>query len=173
MVLKFASYTQAVVTSSEVCVMRGHNRKIRKSSVSIKNDEDGSVEGMPLYMMIMVVVVVVSIGILVGIMGGFKGQNLGTVTADPDVIEITDGDDWTQFSITVKDTEGRPIDGATVYIEGEGIATAAKTDGDGRATFRVAPNLGTDAVGELSVRVNYDGIFGEQTRSTSVLLIKA
>jgi hypothetical protein len=81
MVLKFASYTQAVVSSSEVCVMRGHNRKIRKSSVSIKNDEDGSVEGMPLYMMIMVVVVVVSIGILVGIMGGFKGQNLGTLRA--------------------------------------------------------------------------------------------
>ncbi len=153
--------------------MRGHIRKMRKIGAGITNDESASVEGMPLYMLIMVVVVVASIGILVGIMSGFQGQNLGSVTTDPDVIHIENGDGWTEFNVTVEDTEGRPIEGATVYVEGEGVSTAAKTDENGRAAFRVSPDLGNAAVGELSIRVIYDGLFGDQTRSSSVLLVRA
>jgi hypothetical protein len=171
MVLKLASYTLPVVTSSEVTVMHGHVRKMRRKGANYRNDEQASVEGMPLYMLIMVVVVVISIGILVGILGGFQGQNIGTVTTDPDVISLDGGDGWTLFNVTVRDTDGRPIEGATVYVEGEGVATAAKTDDDGRATFRVFPDLGTKNVGELAIRVKHDGLFGEQIRSTNVLLV--
>jgi hypothetical protein len=171
MVLKLASYTLPAVTSSEVTVMHGHVRKMRRIGASYKNDEQASVEGMPLYMLIMVVVVVISIGILVGILGGFQGQNIGTVTTDPDVIALDDDDGWTLFNVTVRDTDGRPIEGATVYVEGEGVATAAKTDDDGRATFRVSPDLGAKNVGELAIRVKHDGLFGEQIRSTNVLLV--
>lgn len=128
-------------------------------------------EGMPLYMLIMVVVVVTALGIMTGLMGTFSGQNLGEVTTDPDVIEIEGGRGQTTFTVTVKDTEGRPIEGATVHIEGEGITTAAKTGGDGTATFSVSPDLGTKAVGELSIRVDHDGAFGGQTRGTSILLV--
>ncbi len=146
---------------------------MRRIGASYRKDERASVEGMPLYMLIMVVVVVISIGILVGILGGFQGQHIGAVTADPDVIEVSGEDAWTRLNVTVKDTDGRPIEGATVYVEGEGVVTAAKTGEDGRASFRVSPDLGTKAVGELSVRVSYDGLFGEQTRSASVLLVRA
>jgi hypothetical protein len=148
--------------------MCGH---IRKLGASIKNDERASVEGMPLYMLIMVVVVVAAIGIMTGLMGAFSGQNLGEISADPDVIEISGGEGKTTFTVSVEDTEGRPIEGATVYIEGEGVATAAKTDADGTATFTVHPDLGTKAVGELTVRVNHDGVFGDQNRGTSILLV--
>jgi hypothetical protein len=154
-----------------VCDMRGHIRKIRKSSVSIKNDDRASVEGMPLYMLIMVVVVVAAIGIITGLMGAFTGQNLGEVSATPDVIHVSGGEGSTEFTVTVKDTEGRAIEGATVYIEGEGVATAAKTGEDGTAAFSVSVDLGTKAVGELSIRVSHDGAFGDQTKSTSVLLV--
>jgi hypothetical protein len=144
---------------------------MRKSGASIKNDDSASVEGMPLYMLIMVVVVVAAIGIITGLMGAFTGQNLGEVSASPDVIHVSDGEGSTEFTVTVKDTEGRAIEGATVYIAGEGVATAAKTGEDGTATFSVSVNLGTKAVGELSVRVSHDGAFGDQTKSTSVLLV--
>ena len=130
-------------------------------------------EGMPLYMLIMVVVVVASIGILMGLLGGFSGQNLGEVRADPDVIEVAGDDGWTEFDVVVKDTDGRPIEGAIVHVDGEGVATAAKTRGDGRAHFRISPDLGQKAVGELSIRVTFDGLFGEQVRGTSVLLVRA
>ena len=152
--------------------MHGHIRKMKKNGAGIRNDENASVEGMPLYMLIMVVVVVASIGILVGIMGGFQGQNLGSVSTDPDVIHIAEGDGWTEFNVTVEDTDGKAIEGATVFVEGEGVSTAAKTNENGRATFRVAPDLGNKAVGELSIRVSYDGIFGDQVRSSSVLLVR-
>jgi hypothetical protein len=168
MVIKIASYTQSTVEASEVCDMCGH---IRKIGASIRNDDKASVEGMPLYMLIMVVVVVAAIGIMTGLMGTFSGQNLGEVSADPDVIEISGGDGKTTFTVTVKDTEGKPIEGATVYIEGEGVATAAKTGADGTTTFTVHPDLGTNAVGELTIRVNHDGAFGDQTRGTSILLV--
>ncbi len=62
--------------------MRGHALH-GGSRASIRNDERASVEGMPLYMLIMVVVVVISIGILTGIMGGFKGQTLAAVEETP------------------------------------------------------------------------------------------
>jgi hypothetical protein len=148
--------------------MCGH---IRKIGAGIRNDDDGSVEGMPLYMLIMVVVVVAALGIMTGLMGAFSGQNLGEVTTDPDVIEIDGGQGQTDFTVTVKDTEGRPIEGATVYVEGEGVNTAAKTGDDGTATFSVSPDLGTKVVGELSIRVDHEGAFGGQTRGTSILLV--
>lgn len=151
--------------------MHGHIRMIRKSSASFKNDDRASVEGMPLYMLIMVVVVVASLAIIMGLMGSFTGQNLGEVSATPDVIHVSGGEGSTEFTVTVKDTEGRAIEGATVYIEGEGVATAAKTGEDGTATFSVSIDLGTKAVGELSIRVSHDGAFGGQTKSTSVLLV--
>ncbi len=166
--IKIAYYTQGTVGPSEVCNMCGH---IRTKGASIRNDEGASVEGMPLYMLIMVVVVVAALGIMTGLMGSFSGQNLGKVTTDPDVIEIEGGHGQTTFIVTVKDTEGRPIEGATVYVEGEGVTTAARTGGDGTATFSVSPDLGTKAVGELSIRVDHEGTFGGQTRGASILLV--
>jgi hypothetical protein len=150
--------------------MRGHVCTIRNGA-GLRNDESASVEGMPLYMLIMVVVVVISIGILTGIMGGFKGQSIGTVTADPGTIDVEGGRGQVTFAVTVKDTEGRGIGGATVYVQGAGIATAAKTDRSGHASFTVEADLGADAVAEISVRVTHHGTFGEQSRDTAVLLV--
>ncbi len=153
--------------------MCGHTRNVRKARASFRNDEGASVEGMPLYMLIMVVIVVVSIGILMGILGGFQGQSIGDVTVDPDAHELPGGGGEVAFNVTVKDTDGKAIEGATVYISGAGVSTASKTDGDGRATFTVDADLGGKAIGELSIRVTHDGLFGKQTRTTSVLLVAA
>lgn len=150
--------------------MRGH--AIHSGSrASIRNDERASVEGMPLYMLIMVVVVVISIGILTGIMAGFKGQSIGAVTADPGTVDVPAGEGQVAFTVTVKDTDGRAIEGATVLVQGAGLTTAAKTDRSGHAAFAVEVDLGASAVAELSVRVTHHGTFGEQSRDTSVLLV--
>jgi len=150
--------------------MRGHATSSGHRA-SIRNDESASVEGMPLYMLIMVVVVVISIGILTGIMGGFKGQSIGVVTVDPGTVDVPAGEGQVAFNVTVKDTDGRAIEGATVLVQGAGVTTAAKTDRSGHAAFAVAVDLGASEVGELSVRVTHHGTFGEQSRDTSVLLV--
>ena len=151
--------------------MRGHVRKMRRIGASVRNDDEASVEGMPLYMLIMVIVVVAAIGIMTSLMGAFTGQSLGEVVASPDVIHVSGGEGTTEFTVTVKDTDGRPIEGAKVFVEGEGISTAAKTTKDGTATFRCDIDLGTKSVGELSIRVSHDGTFGDQVKSTSVLIV--
>ena len=153
--------------------MHGHIRNMRRIGASYRNDKNASIEGMPLYMLIMVVIVVAAIGIMTSMMGAFTGQSLGNVSTDPDVIQISGGEGLTDFTVTVKDTEGKPIEGATVYVDGAGVATAAKTREDGTATFTVSIDLGSKAVDELSIRVTHDGTFGGQTKSTSVLLVKA
>ncbi len=152
--------------------MRGH-ADTSGHRAGLRDDDSASVEGMPLYMLIMVVVVVISIGILTGIMGGFKGQSIGAVTADPGTVDLPAGQGQVAFTVTVKDTDGRAIEGATVLVQGAGVTTAAKTDGAGRAAFALEVDLGADAVGELSVRVTHHGTFGEQTRDTSVLLVSS
>jgi len=150
--------------------MRGHACTLRNRA-GLRNDERASVEGMPLYMLIMVVVVVISIGILTGIMGGFKGQTLAAVEAEPGTVKLPGGAGDVAFSVTVKDSEGRAIEGATVLVQGAGVSTAAKTDRAGQASFAVQVDLGAAAVGELDIRVTHHGTFGEQTRGTSVLLV--
>jgi hypothetical protein len=132
-----------------------HSRyEIRIDSMSmrskrIRNDEEAGIEGMPLQLMIIVLVAGVSMAIILGWTSGLNApQTIASVTSHPYEVEVTDGDgdglftaEGVSFDISVSDAEGKPVEGASVILEG-GCAIAqgggtphALTDSKGVASF--------------------------------------
>jgi hypothetical protein len=139
----------------------------------VRRDARGSIEGLPLYFMVSAVVVAVAMSALLSIMGGMQGQTLGAVVPDRDTIAVTSPHPTVTFNVTVKDTNGRAIEGATVVVEGLGVSMAKKTDGNGKAKFTLTVDLGTQSWGELEVHATFAGPVGQATKGTSVLIAKA
>jgi hypothetical protein len=139
----------------------------------LRRDARGSIEGLPLYFMVSAVVVAVAMSALLSMMGGMQGQTLGSVVPERDTIAVTSSHPTVTINVTVKDTNGRPIEGATVVIEGLGVSVAKKTDGTGKAKFTVTIDLGSQSWGELEVRATYAGPVGQATKEASVLISKS
>ena len=126
-------------------------------------------EGLPLQFMIMMIVAVAAVGILSGWMAGIETpRSIGDVEvlsaeglADPD-------GNIDPVSVRVRDQDGNPLEGATVYLSGLGIKTAdggkaiGYTDENGIAQISdlvVTPPIG--AFGTVTVNVMKTG-YGEQ-----------
>ena len=141
--------------------------------LSLRGNKRGSVEGLPLYFLVSAVVVAVGMSALLSMMGGMQGQTLGSVESDRETITVTGSRATVAFNVSVKDTAGHPIEGATVTVEGLGASTAKKTDANGNARFAVAVDLGNANFGELDVQASFAGPVGEGHRATSVLVARA
>ena len=141
-------------------------------SSPLRADNRGSIEGLPLYFLVSALVVAVASSALLSMMGGIQGQTLGAVEAAPDPINVTSAAATVTFTVTVKDTDGRPIEGALVAIEGLGASAAKKTDAAGEARFSVRVDLGSSAYGEISVKVTHHGPLGESQRGATVLVTR-
>ena len=109
----------------------------------LKYDNRGSIEGLPLQLMIMIVIATMGTAILVGWMGSIDSpKTIGSV-------EVTSGDiildgnftDAGIVEIYVTDQNGDPLQGATVVLSGLGVSNAdgrtayCNTDPSGRAYF--------------------------------------
>jgi len=115
----------------------------------IRGDERAGIEGMPLQLMIIVLVAGVSMAIILGWTSGLGApQTIASVTSDPSEIEVSDGNGDGLFSadglcidIHVADSEGKPVEDATVILEGgcaltpDGGTPHATTDSKGAASF--------------------------------------
>jgi hypothetical protein len=141
--------------------------------LSLRSNKRGSIEGLPLYFLVSAVVVAVAMSALLSMMGGMQGQTIGGVEADRDAVAVASGRGTVAFNVTVTDTNGRPIEGATVEVEGIGVSTAKKTDASGTARFSVAVDLGNANFGELDITASHAGPVGEGHRGTSVLVTRA
>lgn len=118
-------------------------------SKRIKSDERAGIEGMPLQLMIIVLVAGVSMAIILGWTSGLSApQNIASVTSNPSEIEVADGNgdglftvDGLGVEVYVADSQGKPVEGATVLLEGgcvlssEGGVPHATTDSSGVASF--------------------------------------
>jgi hypothetical protein len=139
----------------------------------LRRDARGSIEGLPLYFMVSAVVVAVAMSALLSMMGGMQGQTLGAVEPERDTISVTSSHPTVTFNVTVKDTNGRPVVGATVVVEGLGVSIAKKTDANGKVKFTLTLELGSQSWGELEVRATFSGPVGQTTKETSILIAKA
>ena len=115
----------------------------------IKCDVRAGIEGMPLQLMIIVLVAGVSMAIILGWTSGLSApQTIASVTSDPGEIEVSDGDgdglftaDEIEINIHVADSQGKPVEGATVILEGgyaldeDGGTPHATTNSKGVASF--------------------------------------
>ena len=94
----------------------------------------GSIEGLPLYMTMMVVISAASVAILSGWFSGAEYRTIGDVQVIPGEIMLKKGyygysNEHIRLTVRVVDDKGNPIKGAAITITGMGI-----TEGKGEAT---------------------------------------
>jgi len=159
--------------ATTVLGMSARARRLNARILGLKTSRRGSVEGLPLYFMVSAVVVAVAMSALLSMMGGLQGQTLGGVETDRETAQVASGHGALTFNVTVTDPSGKPIEGATVVVEGLGASAAKKTDALGKARFTVTIDLGNANFGELEVKASFAGPVGEATRATSVLVTRA
>jgi len=147
-----------------------------------KKDDSGAIEGLPLYLIIIIVITVLGLGIVLGMMNMVKPPTtLDKISISPEIIEVKDVDgdgtyNVTGKSVTVKvvDSNGDPVKGAMVRLTGcnvkEGGATAyGTTDSNGEVKFEdvYCEVLGTDT-GHIDVEVEKSGL-GKKTGTITII----
>ena len=139
--------------------MSNKTRLIRK----LNRNKKGSIEGLPLQLMIMIIIATMGTAILIGWMGNIDTpKHIGGVEVVSGDI-VLNGNSTTSgyIEVYVTDQNGNPLSGATVVLSGLGVAdkngkTAyANTDSMGRAVFEgLKINLRNSEIGFINVNVS-------------------
>ncbi|MCL1811610.1 MAG: hypothetical protein FWG41_05280 [Methanomassiliicoccaceae archaeon] len=98
----------------------------------LKGNSRGSIEGLPLQLMIMIIIATMGTAILIGWMGSIDSpKHIGTVEVVSGDI-VLDGNSTSNgfIEIYVADQSGNPLGGATVVLSGLGV-----TDRNGRTAY--------------------------------------
>ncbi len=121
-------------------------------------DESGALEGLPLYLIILVTVAGIGTAIVVGWMMGASSTELGRIEIDEDDRLITTQSGQT-LRIRAYDQDDNSLEGAVVSLEGCEITEIKETGSDGEATFsNVNPHLPSNTnFGTIKVTVTYTG----------------
>ena len=135
-------------------------------------NERGALEGLPLYLIILMVITALAIVIMVTWLGTMQKPDL-------DHIEIsgTESDDTLiegntyDITITAKGTNGKGLEGVSIKLDGAEISKTLKTQADGSVTFEnITPDISSDTpTGEITVTATYTGnILVTKTTSITV-----
>jgi len=160
--------------------MTGEDR--RKGRKGLRNDRKGAIEGLPLYLLIIIIITAVSIGIVMGLLNMAKPpQALGTVSLSTPLIAVRDDgsgiyrNDSVSLTVTVTDSSGNRLKDAVVSLSGDNIKKAdgtnpyGRTDLNGEAKFT---NLKCSVVGSgtnpITVTVEKSG-FGKKVLDIPVV----
>jgi hypothetical protein len=146
-----------------------------KRLMKFRTNDSGAIEGLPLQLLIMVIIAGVGIAIVIGWMS-FSKTDVGSVSADPNTIEVTKagGTANKTITITVLDQNNKALKDATVKISGCGVDTIKKTGTDGKATFDITATLPTGTnTGEITVEASYDSTWGKTIKRTSIAVNRA
>ncbi len=111
-------------------------------------DRNGAIEGLPLYLLIIIIITAVSIGIVMGLLNMAKPpQTLGTVSLSTPLVAVRDDgsgiciNDSVNLTVTVTDSSGNRLRDAVVVLSGDNIKEAdgtnpyGRTDQNGQARF--------------------------------------
>ncbi|MCL2510236.1 MAG: hypothetical protein FWF07_04060 [Methanomassiliicoccaceae archaeon] len=114
-------------------------RKIERLTKKLHRNKRGSIEGLPLQLMIVIIIATMGTAILVGWMGSIDSpKSIGTVDVVSGDILLNGGSTYDgMVEIYVADQNGNPLGGATVVLSGMGV-----TDKNGRTAY-----LNTDSSG--------------------------
>ncbi len=117
--------------------------------MELRKDRKGSIEGLPLQLMIVILIATMGTAILLGWMGNIDTpDSIGAVEILSDDIEL-DGKGFTydgHAEIFVVDQDGNPIDNATVVLSGLGVS-----DSDGRTAYGTTDSQGHIVFDELRI----------------------
>ncbi|MDR2846475.1 MAG: hypothetical protein LBV63_04245 [Candidatus Methanoplasma sp.] len=153
-------------------------RKTKYLMKKISRNKKGSIEGLPLQLMIIIIIATMGTAILVGWMGNIDTpRSIGTV----DVVSgdiVLDGTSTTNgiVNIYVADQNGDPLSGATVVLSGLGVAdkngkTAyAVTDHEGYAHFEgLKITLRGSSIGFITINVSLSEYGENNTAKVAVI----
>ncbi len=138
--------------------------------------DERAIEGLPIRLVIALVVGVACLGVMLSVVGGFSslGQTELSTRPTPDLIE--EGNHT--VNVTVVDTDGEPIEAATVIARGdtarlESLARA-ETNANGVAQLTVDASLRpnqADGKIELSIQPP-QGEYVDKQENTGILVIE-
>jgi hypothetical protein len=141
-------------------------------------DEKGALEGLPLYLIILVVITAIAIVIIMAWLGSIENPKVfKDPTADPQSINLiddnADGYSSTEtgtLTITVRDTSDDRISGATVTLSGcdvrfaEGGTATMQTNKSGEAAFTgLHMEVQEGSTSSITVKVQKSGYPDKQT----------
>ncbi|MCT9095323.1 carboxypeptidase-like regulatory domain-containing protein [Haloarchaeobius sp. HME9146] len=140
-------------------------------------DDTRAIEGLPIRLVIALVVGVASLSVMMNMISGIGALTVTEVDAQPSPDVVTPGEQ--AVTITVVDTNGDPVAGATVVVKGEtakldGIRTA-KTGAEGQATLDIAPTLGPnqeEGTLEIDIKPPAGSEYADQRANTVILVIE-
>ncbi len=123
-----------------------------------KLDESGALEGLPLYMIILVVIAGVGTAVIGGWMMSAQSTELGSIEVEEGDKTITEGY-GKDVTITAYDQDNNGLSGVVVKLEGCDVVESKETNSDGTVTFEdVDPNLPeNENFGEIEVTATYTG----------------
>ncbi|MCL1978985.1 MAG: hypothetical protein FWG60_02365 [Methanomassiliicoccaceae archaeon] len=148
-------------------------RNIEHLMKKLKGNSKGSIEGLPLQLMIMIIIATMGTAILIGWMGSIESpKNIGTVEVVSGDIVLNGNSTSDGFiEIFVADQNGNPLGGATVVLSGLGVTdkngkTAyTNTDSRGYAKFDgLNITLRGSEIGFVTVNVSMSG-YGENNNT--------
>lgn len=138
--------------------------------------DERAIEGLPIRLVIALVVGVASLGVMMNVIAGldtFESTELDT-QPEPEIIQPQP----TDVDVTVVDSDGQTIAGATVIARGDTAQLAeiatAETDSTGVATLSLDPSLGPNQeTGTISLDIRPpDGEYTDERENTDILVIE-
>jgi hypothetical protein len=130
------------------------------SNRNIRWHEKGALEGLPLYLIILVVIAAVAIVIIISWLGTVEDTELDSIEISGTETDgtLVEGETYS-ITITAKGNNGKNLEGVSVEMVGAGISKTLKTQSDGKVTFTgITPDLPANTfTGEITITAKYTG----------------
>lgn len=123
-------------------------------------DERAALEGLPLYLIILVVITAIAIVIIITWLSTMQEPDLDSLEVSGTETDgtLVEGGSY-DIIITTKGTNNKGLEGVDVKLEGAGISKTMKTQDGGTCTFTgVVPDLPSNTyTGSITVTATYSG----------------
>lgn len=134
-------------------------KRIKKKA---KWDERGALEGLPLYMIILVVITGIGIVIIVGWLTTFQKPMLDRLEivepTNKEITTMTDGSFSYMIVVKAYSDKGKALEGVEITFSGPGIDTKKITEANGKAIISGNGNLGENInTGSITITASYVG----------------
>lgn len=142
---------------------------------SIRLDERGALEGMPLQLIIMVVIAGIAISIVIAWLTIFTAPDLAKMelissTPSTDPVRITEN--TTAITIKAWDTKGNPLESVSIKMSGSNIIVAGLTGSDGTFTASgLNIDIGSADFGTIYVEAEFSGTLSI-TKTLNIVVTK-
>ncbi len=134
------------------------NSKVRRK---LSWDNKGALEGLPLYLIILVVIAAVAIVVIFSYLSVLKTVELAKIEVyidgqKVDPLETTEGN-HNVYIVAIGD-DGSKLKDVTITMTGAGVNSAKKTDSDGKAEFGTIDfTIVTGNFDDVHIEASYEG----------------